>query len=236
MEIRIPKSEIRNTTETQRHRDKTFFVPLCLCGVLALSTFASAQSPDAIALPKPRTDGGRPFMQVLKERKSIREFSREPLPAQTLSDLLWAAFGINRPEIDHRTAPSTMNSQEIEIYVGAADGIFRYEPKANQLIPVARDDIRVKTGGGPFVQDAPLALIFVGDLAKLAKAKPEERPRYADIDAAFISQNIYLFCASENLATVVHEVGDRPALAKAMQLRPDQRIVLAQAVGYPKKK
>jgi nitroreductase len=206
-------------------------VVLFLSGALALP----AQPLAPIMLPKPHTDGGRPLMQVIKERQTIRDIRRDPLPLQTLSDLLWAAFGINRPAIAHRTAPSTMNSQEIDIYVGTADGIYQYDATNHVLLPVAREDIRAQTGGGPFVQDAPLALIFVADLPKLAKAKPEQRPRYAAIDTGFISQNVYLFCASEGLATVVHDLDNRPALAKAMRLRPDQQIVLAQAVGYPKK-
>jgi SagB-type dehydrogenase family enzyme len=203
---------------------------LFLAGAFAIS----AQPLDLITLPKPRTDGGRPLMQVIKDRQSIKDIRRDPLPLQTLSDMLWAAFGFNRPQIAHRTAPSAMNSQEIDIYVGTAEGIYQYDATNHALLPVAREDIRAKTGGGPFAQEAPLALIFVADLLKLAKAKPEERPRYAGIDTGFISQNVYLFCASEGLATVVHELGERPALAKAMRLRPDQQIILAQAVGYPK--
>ena len=206
----------------------------CAALLAASVTGGFAQSPDPVPLPKPRTDGGRPLMQVFKDRKSTREFSREPLPLQTVSDLLWAAFGINRPD-GHRTAPSAMNSQEMEIYVGTADGLFLYEAKEHQLRPVAREDIRAKTGGQPFVTNAPLALVFVADLPKLAKAKAEERPMYAGIDTGFISQNVYLFCASEGLATVVHELGGRAVLAQAMRLRPEQRIVLAQSVGYPKK-
>ena len=186
-----------------------------------------------IPLPAPHTEGGKPMMQVFKERQSTREFSPRKLPDQVLSDLLWAAFGVNRPAISHRTAPSAMNSQEIDLYVATADGLFLYDAPAHQLEPVLAGDLRAKTGGQAFVTNAPLALIFVADLPRLTKAKPEDRDFYAAIDTGFISQNVYLFCASEGLGTVVHDL-NKPALAKAMRLRPEQKVVIAQAVGYPK--
>jgi len=200
-----------------------------LCGCLAL-----AQAPELqpIALPPPQTSGGRPLMQALKERQTRREFSPEKLPPQILANLLWAAFGVNRPDSGHRTAPSAMNSQEIDLYVATSEGLYLYEPKENGLRPLIAGDLRAKTGGQPFVKEAPLALIFVADLARLAKAKPEDRDRYAQIDTGFISQNVYLFCASEGLATVVHEV-DRAALAQTMKLGPEQKVILAQSVGFP---
>ena len=186
-----------------------------------------------IPLPAPRTEGGKPMMQVFKERQSTREFSSRKLPDQVLSDLLWAAFGVNRPAISHRTAPSAMNSQEIDLYVATADGLFLYDAPAHQLKPVLAEDLRAKTGGQDFVKEAPLALIFVADLPRLTKAKPEDRDFYAAIDTGFISQNVYLFCASAGLGTVVHDL-NKPALAKAMKLRAGQKVVIAQAVGYPK--
>jgi nitroreductase len=126
-----------------------------------------------------------------------------------------------------------MNSQEIEIYVARPEGSYVYEAQSHRLRPVAGGDIRSKTGGQDFVKVAPLAVIFVADLSRLEKAKPEDRERYAAIDAGYVSQNIYLFCASEGLATVVHEL-DRKALTELLELKPDQRIILAQSVGYPK--
>jgi nitroreductase len=207
--------------------------------VLALtgSILATPSSPAAellpIQLPKPRMEGGKPLLQALKERKSVRDFKADSLAPQVLSDLLWAGFGVNRPEIDHRTAPSAMNSQEIDIYVATADGLFLYDAKPHQLRPVLSEDIRAKTTGQPTVREAPVALIFVADLTRMTKAKPEDKEFYAGIDSGFISQNIYLFCASEGLATVVHDL-DRPSLARAMKLKPEQKIVIAQAVGYPK--
>jgi len=185
-----------------------------------------------IPLPRPQLSGGRPLMQVLADRKSIREFSTNALPLQTLANLLWAGFGTNRTD-GHRTAPSTMNSQEIEIYVSLAEGTYVYEPLLHQLRPLMADDIRTKTGGQDFVKVAPLALVFVADLARMEKAKPEDRERYANMDVGYISQNIYLYCASEGLATVVHEL-DRRELPKLLKLNLGQRILLAQSVGFPK--
>ena len=172
-------------------------------------------------------------MEVLKARQSQRDFSTKPLELQVLSDLLWAAFGINRPGNDHRTAPSAMNSQEIDVYVVLADGVFVYNAKAHRLDPVAAGDRRRETGRQDFVKVAPVALVFVADLARMVKAKPEIREPYAWVDTGFISQNVYLYCASAGLATVVHELGDRRPLAESLKLRTDQKVILAQSVGYP---
>lgn len=209
---------------------KRFVFVVCL---LPASLVFAADQPQTILLPKPRMEGGKPLLQALKERMSVRDFKTDPLAVQVLSDLLWAGFGINRPENDHRTAPSTMNMQEIDLYVATADGLFMYDAKPHQLRLVGARDLRARTTGQPELKQAPVALILVADYARMAKAKPEQREKYAYIDAGFISQNIYLFCASEGLATVVHDL-DRAALAPAMQLRPDQQIIIAQAVGHPK--
>jgi SagB-type dehydrogenase family enzyme len=180
-------------------------------------------------------DGGRPLMQVLKDRSTSRAFSSEKLPAQVLSNLLWAAFGVNRPDSGKRTAPSAVNWQEIDIYVATADGLYVYGAKAHRLNPVLGEDIRAATGLQPFVKEAPVNLVYVADLAKTGMVSVEDRDLYTAADTGFIAQNVYLFCASEGLATVVRGSVDRAALAKLMKLRPDQRITLAQTVGYPKK-
>ena len=206
-----------------------FTLILCL---LASPALLAADS-EVIPLPKPRMEGGKPLLQVLRERKSIRDFKPDSLSRQTLSDLLWAAYGINRPEIDHRTVPSAMNSQEIDLYVATSEGLFLYEAKPHALKRVLSEDIRAKSTGQASLKEAPVALVMVGDLPRLTKAKPEDREFYAAIDTGFISQNIYLFCASEGLATVVHDL-DRRILAQAMKLRPEQKITIAQSVGYPK--
>jgi len=200
---------------------------------LLASITVHAQDLKPIPLPAPQTDGGRPLMQVLKERKTRREFSSEKLPMQVLANLLWAAFGINRPD-GGRTAPSAMNWQEIEIYVAMADGLFLYNAEANRLEPVLAQDVRAATGTQAFVASAPVNLVYVANLSKTGKAESEAE-FYTAADVGFIGENVYLFCTSEGLATVVRGSVDRAALTKVMKLRPDQKILLAQTVGYPKK-
>jgi SagB-type dehydrogenase family enzyme len=188
-----------------------------------------------IELPKPQMDGGKPLMQALKDRKTSREFSSEKLPLQTLSNMLWAANGINRPDSKKHTAPTAMNCQEIDIYVALADGLYLYDPNSNMLKAVLAEDIRAATGPQPFVKDAPVNLVFVSDYSKMSRASDEDKAFYSATDTGFISQNVYLYCASEGLATVVRAYVDKPALAKTMKLKDNQKVVLAQTVGYPKK-
>lgn len=187
----------------------------------------------SLSLPAPRMSGGKPVMQALKERQSTRDYKTDSLNKQQMSDLLWAAFGINRPENDHRTAPSAQNLQDVDIYVAVADGYYLFDAKSHSLKKLSDQDVRPLTSGQPFGKIAPVQLIYVSDYARLAKVPPQLRDLYAGVDTGAIVQNVYLFCASENLATVVHELNREP-LAKAMNLRPDQRIVVAQAVGFPK--
>jgi SagB-type dehydrogenase family enzyme len=188
-----------------------------------------------IKLPKPQTDGGKPLMQVFKDRQSSREFSTKDLPSQVLSDLLWAACGINRPESGKRTAPSANNVQNIDVYVAMAGGLYLYEPKEHLLKAVLADDIRAAMGKQPFVKDVPVNLVYVADFSKFGGRSDEEKNFYSGAHTGFISQNVYLFCASEGLATVVRGLVDREAMAKVMKLQPNQKVMLAQSVGYPKK-
>jgi SagB-type dehydrogenase family enzyme len=195
------------------------------------AAWSAAMEP--IVLPEPETDGGKPLMQALSERRTLRSYSPEALPQQTLSNLLWAAFGINRPESGKRTAPSAVNWQEIDIYVSLADGLFLYHPGEHALHPVLPEDIRAATGLQGFVKDAPVNLVFVADYSRMGSASEEDKDFYSAADTGFISQNVYLFCASEGLATVVRGYLDRPVLHETMGLRSDQKIILAQSVGYP---
>jgi nitroreductase len=195
----------------------------------------SAENAKSIKLLAPQTKNGMPLMQALEDRRSMREFSSTELPLQVISDMLWAACGINRPESGHLTAPSAMNMQEIDIYVAKVDGLYLFDAKENMLMPVLSEDIRALTGKQPFVKDAPINLVYVADLSKMSRLSSEDMDFYAATDTGFISENVYLFCASSGLATVVRGLIDKPALAKAMKLRSDQKIILAQTVGYPKK-
>lgn len=192
------------------------------------------QDLQTLQLPQPKKEGGMPLMQALNERHSTREFAAEKLSSQALSNLLWAAWGINR-STGQRTAPSANNRQEIDVYVVMADGAWLYDAKGNALKQVVSEDIRPLTGSQPFVKDAPVNLVYVADLAKAKRTNPADTEFYTGANAGFIAQNVYLFCASEGWATVVRALVDRAALAKALQLRPDQKIAFAQSVGYPKK-
>jgi SagB-type dehydrogenase family enzyme len=200
--------------------------------ICASAGFAQERRP--VKLPPPRTDGGQPLMRALKDRQSTRSFSSREIPLQVLSDLLWAAGGINRPESGRRTAPSAHNWQEIDIYVVAPDGVFVYRPKDHALGPVLAEDIRALAGTQDFVKEAPLNLIYVADFARMSEGSEEEKAFYAAADTGFMAQNVYLYCASEGLVTVVRASVDKPAAARKLGLTPTQRITLAQTVGYPK--
>ena len=197
--------------------------------VCVFSITAAAQGVGDIQLPAPQTDGGRPLMQVLKDRKSTRDFRPDKLSLQTLSNLLWSAFGVNRPD-GRRTTPSASNKQEIDIYLTTADAVYIYDAKANRLNALLARDLRAKTGIQSFVGEAPVNLVYVADLAKTSSDDLD-----LGADVGVIAENVYLFCASEGLATVVRGSIDRAALSKAMALRAKQRIILAQTVGYPSK-
>ena len=196
----------------------------------------SLNAQTVIPLPAPHTDGGMPLMKALKNRQTTREFADKKISAQQLSDLLWAADGINRPETKKRTAPSAMNNQEVDIYVSTADGLYLYNAEKQDLTEILKEDIRAKTGIQDFVKTAAVNLIYVDDYAKVTKADEKTKDSYAMADASFISENVYLFCASEGLVTGVRAYIDKDALSKTMKLTPTQHILLGQAVGYPKEK
>lgn len=202
---------------------------------LALTGWIQAQQAEVVKLPAPQMTGGRPLLDCLKARQSRREFGPDKISPQTLSNLLWAADGINRPDSGKRTAPSAVNWQDIDIYVAAADGLFLYLPKDHALKKILGEDVRAAMGTQDFVKAVPVNLIYVSDYAKLPRGDDENRRFYSGTHTGFISQNVYLFCASEGLATVVRGLIDREAMAKVMQLRPEQHITFAQSIGYPKK-
>ena len=203
--------------------------------VVSMVGIAGADDLQPIQLLSPQIDGGKPLMQVLQKRSTSREFSPEMLPPQVLSNLLWAAYGINRADVAKRTVPSASNCQEIDLYVCMASGLYLYDAKANKLEPVLNEDIRSLAGKQPFVKTTPVNLIMVADFSRMGKYSDEDKEIYSHTDAGFIGQNVYLFCASEGLATVFRASVDRPALAKAMKLREDQKILFSQTVGYEKK-
>ena len=210
-------------------------VVLILLGVLMScgSGWAASARDREIVLPEPRMEGGKPLMEALRERRSSRSFSRKALPMPVLSDLLWAAFGYNRPDEKKRTAPSARNWQEVDIYVTLKDAAYRYDPKRHSLKLVVEGDLRAQTGTQEFAATAPVNLVFVADTRRMTGVSPEQRDLYMGVDSGFISQNVYLFCASEGLATVVRGLLDREALHSALELSEHQVVLFAQSVGYP---
>lgn len=199
---------------------------------LVMPSVIYAEEVKAIKLPEPKTKGGKPLMEVLKDRKTVRSFSDKELPLEELSNLLWAAFGVNRPEEAKRTAPSAMNWQEIDIYVAKKDGLYLYDANKNVLIKILDEDIRGATGGQDFVSIAPVNLVYVADYSKMGDAPKESKDFYSATDTGFISQNVYLYCASEGLGTVVRGWMEKEKLHKEMKLKDNQKIILAQTVGY----
>ncbi|WP_218142716.1 SagB/ThcOx family dehydrogenase [Formivibrio citricus] len=174
-------------------------------------------------------------MQVLKVRGSAREFSCEPLSRQLLSNLLWAATGVNRLASGKRTAPSARDWREIDVYVVIAEGAYLYDAQTHVLLPVAAGDLRQLTGEQEFVSTVPVNFVYVANLDRMIDAGVDRQALYSGTDTGFIAQNVYLFCASFDLACVVRGSIDRSAISTALQLNKHQRVILAQSVGYPAK-
>ena len=187
----------------------------------------------AMKLSEPAAAAGQDLMQALRLRRSTRALSARPLPEHLLSTLLWAACGINRHATGGRTAPSAHGWREIEVYAALADGLYRYDAAGHALQPVAPGDVRALTGTQDFVASVPLDLVYVADFSRMTGASEQDRTFFAATDAAVIAQNVYLLCAAKGLGTVVRGLVDRQRLAPVMGLRREQRIVLAQSVGFP---
>lgn len=188
---------------------------------------------DIVPLPPPRLDDGMSLMQALQARHSTREFSTREVAPETLSELLWAAAGVNRRDSGKRTAPSARDWREIDIYVVDARGVAVYLPDTHALRRVHDRDLRAATGRQDFVGTAPLNLVYVADHARMRDTDDTQRAFYAAADTGFIAQNVYLYCASAGLGAVVRGSLDREAMAVALGLGPTQHITLAQTVGYP---
>jgi nitroreductase len=188
----------------------------------------------AVTLLPPQCSGGMALMEALQRRESQREFDSAALQPQLLSDLIWAAAGINRPVLAGRTAPSAMNAQEVQLYVAMPQGLGRYEPAGHRLHMTVNSDMRRVTGHQDFVDAAPLDLIYVADHSAMRLVPAAQRDRYAFAAAGAMAQNVYLFCAANGLATVIRAWFDHHALSRAMGLGTDQQLLLCQTVGLPK--
>ena len=204
--------------------------------VNSLFFFSGAQD---IALPAPDKTGGKPLMQALNERQTTRTFTTEALSARQLSDILWAAWGYNRAADKKRTAPSSRNVQEIDVYVVMASGLYLYDAEAHGLKQIHNRDIRAVCGTQDFVATAPVNLVYVADMGKMNKKEGEEIKEaellssYAN--TGFIAQNVYLCCASLDLGCVIRGLVPRDKLAPEMGIRSNQAIILSQTIGVPVK-
>lgn len=186
-----------------------------------------------LVLHAPEQQGGMPLMEAFKARKSGREFSPEALPMQQLSNLLWAAMGINRAESSGYTVPSTMFANEVDVYVAMPEGLYHYAPESHELHLVVASDVRPVTGYQDFVDNAPLDLIYVANHGRMKLIPESRREAYAAACVGTIAQNVYLYCASAGLSTVLRGWFDSKALGAAMSLTEAQHIVLTQTVGMP---
>jgi nitroreductase len=211
-------------------KNKFIFYSLILA--ICLQILPGAAYAQDIVLPAPDMTGGKPLMQALRERQSIRIYKNEKLTQQQISDLLWAAWGINRPDEKKRTAPSGSNRQEIDVYVALKEGLYLYVAESHMLKMINDKDLRGLCG-----DDSVLNLVYVADMEKLGK-KEGDKIEPANLinphaSAAFISQNVYLYCASAGLGTVVRGSFEREKLFAEMGLRSNQRITYTQSVGIP---
>jgi len=228
---------------------RTIVACLCLGLLLFLSPrFSASQESDVIKLPAPQMDGGKPLMQALKLRQSTRgNFGpEEKLSMQTLSNLLWAADGVNRPG-GHRTAPSAADWQNIQIYVATADGLFLYDAPQHVLKVISKEDVRAISGlegpaTGPMKQDfaktAPVSLVYVADMAKTKGMKwngEDAGTVWSYTNAGTIAENVYLFCASEGLACILRAMVDAAKITEVFKLRPDQKVLLTSTIAQFKK-
>jgi hypothetical protein len=237
--------------ETAMNR-RTFVKTLPAVAVLATAVSQAAEAPSTvnpaplspIALPKPEKEGGKSVLAALQERRTNRNVGAEPLPPQMLSNLLWAAFGVNRPSGSFgkpgRTAASASNSQEIDLYVALAEGVYRYEAGPHQLTPVVAGNFRRRAGRGA-AATAPVNLFYVADRARYDLGAgqpdrnigdPEVQKSYYYVATGLIAANVYLFAASQGLAAWFHNC-DRTNTPAEFKLRPEQRVLFAQTVGYP---
>ncbi len=194
---------------------------------------------NTIILPDPQKELDYPLMKALENRRTTRRWKDTVLTEQEISNLLWAACGITRIKKGNmkskRTAPSACNSQEIRVYVIMKQGVFIYNEDNNELHMIHSKDIRESIGTQKMMKSAPLGLVFVTDLSRMSGPlfkSQEARQFCAWVDTGYISQNIYLYCASANLGTAVLALVDRETLHKSMNLQDHEKIVLTQVVGH----
>lgn len=195
-------------------------------------SFCSAQVLETVKLPEVQKTGGMSLMEALQNRQSQRSYSSKDLSLQQMSNLLWAAYGINRPN-GYRTVPSARTFNEFDIYIIKPEGWYMYDPVKHAMLKMGNEDLREFAGTQDFVKTAPVNMVFVADFDRMSGADDEFRKFYSATDVGYISQNVYLWCASEGLATIVRGQIDKPKAKEVLKLRPNQQVILAQTVGYP---
>ncbi len=205
---------------------------LSVLATCLVSPLSGSEPLEPIHLPPPETSGGMPLMQALNNRMSTKEFTKQVIERDQISNLLWAAFGINRPESGKRTVATAVNCQDIEVYVVLEKAAYVYQAKEHRLIPVVNRDVRSLAATQGYAKVAPINLVYVSDYSKMADGFKDKKPIYAAFHAGSISQNVYLYCASAGLGAVVRDSVDRAGLRDVLNLRKDQVIVMAQSVGY----
>ena len=198
--------------------------------VLLLFVSAALSAQD-IALPKPKTSGGKPLMEALNARRTGRSFAAQELTQQQISDLLWAANGVNRTD-GKRTAPSAGDSREIDIYVFLKTGVYLYDADAHKLVQKSKTDARKSVGMQPFVEIAPVVLVYVGNFDKIARFDKESQNFYSATDVGYVSQNVYLYAASEGLSTVALGMIKKNEIIDLLKIK-NGKPLLGQPVGYP---
>lgn len=201
-------------------------------GLLSTKTETGQDALSTIDLPSPIMTGGLPIMDALRLRRSEREFQSQPLPYQVVSNLLWAAYGINRPESNGRTAPSAINCQEVDVYAVVRAGIYLYDPVSHSLQLVASGDILGSSGYLDFADQAPFHLVYVANRARTKLIPVAFRRTFTSVSAGSIAQNVHLFCASEGMATVIRAWIPRSEMKKAMHLRTGDQVLFSQTVGF----
>jgi len=239
------KGKMKNDRRMEKQLDRRMFVKTVPAITMLTGTVSGiTQNLGPITLPEPEKDGGKSMLVALQERKTIRNISAKDIPRQVLSNLLWAAFGVNRGEASFgkpgRTAPSASNSQEIDLYVALSECVYLYEAIPHRLIPIAEGDFRARAGRRG-AANAPVNIFYVADIAKYdlgprqpdrSIGNPDVQKSYYYTDTGFIAQNVYLFAASQGLAAWFHNC-DKVNTVKEFKLRPEQRVLFAQSVGYP---
>lgn len=191
------------------------------------------ENQEIIKLDNPDLDRGLSVMKALSERKSTREYADKEIGLADMSDLLWAANGVNRPDLGKRTAPSALNSQDVDIYVCKKDGAYLYDAKENVMKRVSPEDLRPAVAGGQdFVKEAPVSLVLVSDISRFPGEDNEHKMLLGAMDVGIVSQNISLFCASAGLITVPRASMDTEALKKALNLTDTRIPLMNHPVGY----